>query len=106
MRLLLVIGMIASMLFAAGAAYALGGGGHRGDGRVAFSAPASAVLQAMNDQGHNASCSPNNSPGPATTVPEPITAGLLAISLAAGLILKSKMHLLRPVAKMTTRSSV
>jgi hypothetical protein len=73
MRLLFVIATIASMLFAAEAAYAMGGGGHRGDGRRDFSRPANAALQGANDQ--------NDPPVPITPVPEPITALLLGIGI-------------------------
>ena len=55
MRLLFVIATIASMLFAADAAYAMGGGGRDGDGRRDVSQPANAALQGGNDQ--------NDSPG-------------------------------------------
>lgn len=79
-RLLFVIAMIASMLFAADAAYALGGGGHRGDGRREFSHPAKTVLQEVSDQNDNPG-NPNNPRGPIASVPEPITVLLLGIGI-------------------------
>jgi hypothetical protein len=88
MRLLLVVAMIASLFFVADAAYALGGGGHRGDGRGEFSPPATAVRQDVNhavrqdgnDQEENPG-NPNNPPCLVTAVPEPITALLLGIGI-------------------------
>lgn len=80
MRLLLIIALIASVLFAADAAYALGGGGHSGDGRRDFSQPATAVPQAVNGQNSN----PGRPNGPlvlTASVPEPITALLLGIGI-------------------------
>jgi hypothetical protein len=61
MRLLFVIATIASMLFAADAAYAMGGGGRDGDGRRDVSQPANAALQGVNDQDN----SPSNRGRPA-----------------------------------------
>ena len=99
MRLLLVIAMIASMLFAADAAYALGGGGHSGDGRRESSRPANGVpqavnhvvLQDVNDQDNNPG-NPNNPSVPAASVPEPITALLLGIGicLTTGFIVRKR----------------
>ena len=97
MRLLLVIAMIASVLFAADAAYALGGGGHRGDGRRESSQPANAVpqavnyvvLQDVNDQGNNPG-NLNDPPVPTASVPEPITALLLGIGLTGFIVIKRK----------------
>jgi hypothetical protein len=93
-RLLFVIATIASMLFAAEAAYAMGGGGHRGDGRRDFSRPANAALQGANDQNDNSgnrgqsanaalqgANDQNDPPVPITPVPEPITALLLGIGI-------------------------
>ena len=97
MKLLLVVtAMIASMLFAADAAYALGGGGHGGDGRRDSSQPANVAPQAVNhavsqdvnhavrqdgnDQEENPG-NPNNPPCLVTAVPEPITALLLGIGI-------------------------
>ena len=97
MKLLLVVtAMIASMLFAADAAYALGGGGHGGDGRRDSSQPANVAPQAVNhavsqdvnhavrqdgnDQEENPG-NPNNPSGLVTAVPEPITALLLGIGI-------------------------
>jgi len=91
MRLLLVIAMIASMLFAADAAYALGGGGHRGDGRREFSQSANAVPQAVNGQDNNPG-NPNDLPVPTASIPEPITALLLGIGicLTTGFIVRKR----------------
>ena len=80
MRLLFVIATIASMLFAADAAYAMGGGGRDGDGRRDVSQPANAALQGVNDQG-NSPGNQNNQPAllASVSVPEPMTALLLGI---------------------------
>ena len=82
MRLLFVIATIASMLFAADAAYAMGGGGNNGDGRRDVSQPANAVLQRANDQ-NNSPGNQNNQPAllPSVPVPEPMTALLLGIGI-------------------------
>ncbi len=93
MRLPFVIAMIASVLFATDAAYALGGGGHTGDGRRDSSQPVNAVplavnpqavnhvvLQDVNDQEHNPG-NPNNPSVPTASVPEPITVLLLGIGI-------------------------
>jgi hypothetical protein len=104
MRLQFIFAMIASMLFAADAAYALGGGGHGGDGRRDSSQPANVAPQAVNhavsqdvnhavrqdvdhavrqdgnDQEENPG-NPNNPPCLVTAVPEPITALLLGIGI-------------------------
>jgi hypothetical protein len=96
MKLLLVVtAMIASMLFAADAAYALGGGGHRGDGRRDASQPAAAVPQdvshVVRQDAHDQEENPGNSNNPSVltaSVPEPITALLVGIGicLTTGLI--------------------
>ena len=112
MRLLFVIATIASMLFAADAAYAMGGGGHNGDGRRDVSQPANSVLQGVNGQNDNPGTrgrsanvalqgvngqndSPgnqNNQPGLFASVPEPMTALLLGIGicLTTGFMAKRK----------------
>ena len=91
MRLLFVIATIASMLFAADAAYAMGGGGHNGDGRRDVSQPANAVLQGVNGQDDNPG-NQNNQPGLFASVPEPMTALLLGIGicLTTGFMAKRK----------------
>ena len=91
MRLLFVIATIASMLFAADAAYAMGGGGHNGDGRRDVSQPANAVLQGVNGQ-NDSPGNQNNQPGLFASVPEPMTALLLGIGicLTTGFMAKRK----------------
>ena len=112
MRLLFVIATIASMLFAADAAYAMGGGGRDGDGRRDVSQPANAALQGGNDQNDspgnrgraanaalqgvndqgNSPGNQNNQPGLFASVPEPMTALLLGIGicLTTGFMAKRK----------------
>jgi len=80
MRLLFIIATIASMLFAADAAYAMGGGGREGDGRRDVSQPANAALQGVNDQ-DNSPGNQNNQPVLFASVPEPMTALLLGIGI-------------------------
>ena len=93
MRLLFIIATIASMLFAADAAYAMGGGGREGDGRSDVSQPANAALQGVNDQG-NSPGNQNNQPAllASVSVPEPMTALLLGIGicLTAGFVVTKR----------------
>ena len=105
MRLLLAIAMIASMLFAADAAYALGGGGSQGDGRQDFSQ--SAGNGGASPTNSNAQGPPNtnnvntggtdNDPAIAAdsvgvSLPEPVAAFLLGLGMVGLAGLRKKFR--------------